>query len=234
MVVDGVKHEKIRLLTLFPRKDRRKGRHVFQATSARREHGACRDQKHRKLRSLCHHMRLGKAADDPTWRGQCRASLLGLLAKIKCSICSYQLNIWYAAHWVAHILNWFLELGCGNEACLVPATGCLGIALPPSAAHFPSGKKLLKPKQNTFSLFSAFRYDRVVIVTAWLLRRPNDWCSQPPQCSWLKMCSCSNVAKKWHTYLTREALWSRRQSSQGEAFSLHFDWVDPCDYPKCG
>lgn len=77
----------------------------------------------------------------PCLRRTYSASLLGLLAKIKCSICSYQLNIWYAAHWAAHILNWFLELGCGKEACLVPATGCLGIALPPSAAHFPSGKK---------------------------------------------------------------------------------------------
>ena len=26
--------------------------------------------------------------------------LLGLLAKIKCSICSYQLNLWYVAHGV--------------------------------------------------------------------------------------------------------------------------------------
>ena len=25
-------------------------------------------------------------------------SLLGLMAKIKCSICSYQFNIWYAGH----------------------------------------------------------------------------------------------------------------------------------------
>ena len=25
----------------------------------------------------------------------CKAYLLGLLAKIKCSICSYQLNLWY-------------------------------------------------------------------------------------------------------------------------------------------
>ena len=30
-----------------------------------------------------------------------------------------------------------MELGCGKEACLVPATGCLGITLPLSAAHFP-------------------------------------------------------------------------------------------------
>ena len=32
--------------------------------------------------------------------GQYQAYLLGLLAKIKCSICSYQLNLWYVAHGV--------------------------------------------------------------------------------------------------------------------------------------
>ena len=31
-------------------------------------------------------------------RGQCQTYLLGLLAKIKCSICSYQLNLWYLLH----------------------------------------------------------------------------------------------------------------------------------------
>ena len=36
-------------------------------------------------------------------RGQ-TLSLLGLMAKIKCSICSYQFNIWYAGHRPAHIL----------------------------------------------------------------------------------------------------------------------------------
>ena len=36
------------------------------------------------------------------------------------------------------------------------------------------------------------------------------------------------------TYLPWEVLRSRRQSSQGEALSLHLDRVDPCDYPKCG
>ena len=30
--------------------------------------------------------------------GQSQAYLLGLLAKIKCSICSYQLNLWYLLH----------------------------------------------------------------------------------------------------------------------------------------
>lgn len=93
-------------------------------------------------------------------------SLLGLLAKIKCSICSYQLNIWYAAHWVAHILNWFLELGCGKEACLVPATGCLGIALPPSTAHFPLGKILIWINQlNSFKSFTNLVF--VFLFLAW-------------------------------------------------------------------
>ena len=35
----------------------------------------------------------------PGWPSS-KAYLLGLLAKIKCSICSYQLNLWYVAHGV--------------------------------------------------------------------------------------------------------------------------------------
>ena len=65
-----------------------------------------------------------------------KLSLLGLMAKIKCSICSYQFNIWYAGHSLAHILIWFLAFGQGSEACLTLTTGCLGIALQPSAAHY--------------------------------------------------------------------------------------------------
>ena len=68
--------------------------------------------------------------------GPSNLSLLGLMAKIKCSICSYQFNIWYAGHSLAHILIWFLAFGQGSEACLTLTTGCLGIALQPSAAHF--------------------------------------------------------------------------------------------------
>ncbi len=71
----------------------------------------------------------------PPFPADCRLSLLGLMAKIKCSICSYQFNIWYAGHRPAHILIWFLAFGQGSEACLTLTTGCLGIALQPSAAH---------------------------------------------------------------------------------------------------
>ena len=70
-----------------------------------------------------------------------KLSLLGLLAKIMCSICSFQLNIWNAAQWVACILNWFLQQGHGLKACFGLATGWLGIALPPRSAHIMKYKK---------------------------------------------------------------------------------------------
>ena len=38
-------------------------------------------------------------------RGRETVSLLGLMAKIKCSICSYQFNIWYAFHSVGSYIN---------------------------------------------------------------------------------------------------------------------------------
>ena len=62
-------------------------------------------------------------------------SLLGRMAKIKCSICSYQFNIWYVGHVSTHILIWFLLGGQGSEVYLTLTTGCIGIALPPRAAH---------------------------------------------------------------------------------------------------
>ena len=39
------------------------------------------------------------------YRNYCayQSYLLGLLAKIKCSICSYQLNLWYALHGSARV-----------------------------------------------------------------------------------------------------------------------------------
>ena len=57
----------------------------------------------------------------------------------KCSICSYQLNIWYVPHWGTTILNWFLELGEVSGACSAFATGWPGIAVPPGVAHSPRG-----------------------------------------------------------------------------------------------
>ena len=41
----------------------------------------------------------------------------------KCSICSYQLNIWYVLHWGTSILNSFLQLGEDAGACSDFSTG---------------------------------------------------------------------------------------------------------------
>ena len=57
----------------------------------------------------------------------------------KCSICSYQLNIWYVPHWGTTILNWFLELGEDAGACSDFPTGWPGLAVPPGTAHSPRG-----------------------------------------------------------------------------------------------
>ena len=70
------------------------------------------------------------------------SSLLGLLAKIKCSICSYQFNIWYGVHSTPHILIVFVSLGYGTEVYLTPTTSCLGVALQLRAAHFTEIKYL--------------------------------------------------------------------------------------------
>ena len=45
--------------------------------------------------------------------------LLGHLAKIKCSICSYQFNIWYVDHWSTDIKSMFLR-DCDLPACWRP------------------------------------------------------------------------------------------------------------------
>ena len=53
----------------------------------------------------------------------------------KCSICSYQLNIWYVAPIATSILNWFLVWGEMHGACSALATGRPGLAVLPGMAH---------------------------------------------------------------------------------------------------
>ena len=77
------------------------------------------------------------------------SSLLGLLAKIKCSICSYQFNIWYGVHSTPHILIVFVTLGYGIEVYLTPTTSCLGVALQLRAAHFTE----IKYPYNSLTLY---------------------------------------------------------------------------------
>ena len=62
----------------------------------------------------------------------------------KCSICSYQLNIWYGPHCGSRILNWFLNRGGALSACTASSEGRPGIAVPPGMAHHPLGGKTNK------------------------------------------------------------------------------------------
>ena len=60
----------------------------------------------------------------------------------KCSICSYQLNIWYEGQVPSSILIWFLTGDTGSGACSNPITGRPGIAVPPGTAHFPTNTEI--------------------------------------------------------------------------------------------
>ena len=50
-------------------------------------------------------------------------SLLGLMAKIKCSICSYQFNIWYAFHSVGSYINLIFDFGSRERGLPHPDHG---------------------------------------------------------------------------------------------------------------
>ena len=56
----------------------------------------------------------------------------------KCSICSYQLNIWYVDHWSTSILNLFLNGDGMSGACSGPVKSWPCIAVPQGSAHFPT------------------------------------------------------------------------------------------------
>ena len=56
----------------------------------------------------------------------------------KCSICSYQFNIWYDPHVGSTILIWFLETGEVLGACSTFTTDQPGIAVLPGMVHLPS------------------------------------------------------------------------------------------------
>ncbi len=55
-----------------------------------------------------------------------------------CSICSYQLNIWYEDHVFSSISNRFLTGDGLSEACFGSVTGCPCIAVPQGSATFPT------------------------------------------------------------------------------------------------
>ena len=79
----------------------------------------------------------------------------------KCSICSYQLNIWYVDHVSTSILIWFFQGEWLSEACFGSFTSWPGIAVPPGSAHFPIIQPI-KAKQQA---------NKLVQKSEWLLAR---------------------------------------------------------------
>ena len=61
----------------------------------------------------------------------------------KCSICSYQLNIWYEGHRPSSILNWFLDGDRVSAACCGSIMCWPCIAVPQGTAHFPTKFSLM-------------------------------------------------------------------------------------------
>ena len=68
----------------------------------------------------------------------------------KCSICSYQLNIWYGSHVLPSILIWFLIGDWDLELARISFAGRPGIAVPPGQASSPLN---MESKVNHISIW---------------------------------------------------------------------------------
>ena len=93
----------------------------------------------------------------------------------KCSICSYQLNIWYGGHVPPSILNWFLQ---GDEVQeLAPASSRVGLALQyrqdrPTSPLRPRDPHHHQQNQTPFYHKNG-KYDRSFVVATRLSSRHN-------------------------------------------------------------
>ena len=76
----------------------------------------------------------------------------------KCSICSYQLNIWYDPHVGSTILNWFLDHGEVLGACSTFAADRPGIALPPGSVHEKLISRLKLERRGCFHLLTFLEF----------------------------------------------------------------------------
>jgi hypothetical protein len=80
----------------------------------------------------------------------CNSILLGLLAKIKCSICSYQFNIWYTGHCLVDIN---LIFGLGELSQFTGGFRALAMDLHPSMAEASNHQTKISsaPSQFTYN-----------------------------------------------------------------------------------
>ena len=98
--------------------------------------------------------------------------LLGLLAKIKCSICSYQLNLWYVGHRPTSRLNLFLYRVVDHLIYQAHDTCDLGLTHPtepsqvaPSTTH--TSKEQKQKHEHT-----------LCVLCVWFGRSHNKYCDR--------------------------------------------------------
>jgi len=70
----------------------------------------------------------------------------------KCSICSYQLNIWCESHVFSSMLIWFLNGDRFSSACIFSIASWLCIAIQQSSAHIPNNIIHLKINHSRITL----------------------------------------------------------------------------------
>ena len=138
----------------------------------------------------------------------------------KCSICSYQLNIWYGPHWGPTILNWFLNWGEDPGACFDFSTGRPGLAVPPGMAHSPHPWGNIPklncniPKQNwNLHTCSFFCFSRCILEDTWMQLPRREQQAEPPKMvsvvSWIiaySLCNLFNDMKSFCNVVDEQSL----------------------------
>ena len=92
----------------------------------------------------------------------------------KCSICSYQLNIWYGLHSRSRILNWFLTDWVHGWACSPEPAGCHGLALHPCVASFLKNIAESSPPSPILLIWFLLPLQSQVSRIVWNEQRPRN------------------------------------------------------------
>ena len=131
----------------------------------------------------------------------------------KCSICSYQLNIWYGDHVSPSILNSFLS---GDEDLeLAPALSRVGLVLQyhQESAHFPNNRYIS-------SLYKSWWHDQLKICYSVATYLKANILLQNKHSHMPKPISHENVQPYLLFLLSLSLLWGKRKCC---TFSRHFE-----------
>ena len=150
------------------------------------------------------------------------------MAKIKCSICSYQFNIWYAFHSVGSYINLIFGFGSRDRGLPHPDHGlprrCTTVERGPYKHDQIEFSNRNERDGRTGKYYTILSYLCVVC--------PPSECNHKR--TWI-LVVLRPGSVDWKVILTWRGskAWSRRGFFQCEALALHFAWADLCDCYKC-